>query len=129
MSIFSAASVNFRLREIGVFNTTTTALCVGLARLGTNQGTPGTGLTEFNLDNDGVTASSTAFGTHTAQGTMTLTDGGYRATLGAAAGSGVIWTFANDVGFKAAAGTTNGAGVIIPTGTGQVCDIYFVWDE
>jgi hypothetical protein len=129
MSIFSSASVNFRLREVGVTNTTTTALCIGLARLATNQGTPGSGLTEFNLDNDGVTASSTAFNTHSAQGTMTLVDAGYRATIGAAAGAGFVWTFGNDVGLKAAAGTTNGVGVIIPTGSGQICDIYFVWDE
>lgn len=129
ISLFSSASVNFRLREVGIFQTTTTAYCVGLARLGTAQGTVGTGLTEFNLDNDGVAASSTAFNTHSAQGSLALTDAGYRATLGAVAGSGVIWTFANDVGLKAAAGTTNGVGVIIPTGSGQVSDIYFVWDE
>ena len=128
MSLFSAASVNFRMREIGIFNTTTTALTVGLARLGTNQGTPGSALTEFSLDSSGIAASCTAF-THSAQGTMTLTDAGYRARLGAADGTAMIWTFANDVGLNAATATTNGVGVYIPTGTGQICDIYFVWDE
>jgi hypothetical protein len=128
-SIFSAAAINFRLREIGVFNTTTTAMVVGLARLGTNQGTPGTGLTETSHDFSTATASCTTFNTHTAQGTMTLTDLGYRATLGAAAGAGVIWTFGGDLGINANVGTTNGIGIYVPTGTGQITDFYLVWEE
>jgi hypothetical protein len=40
----------------------------------------------------------------------------------------VIWTF-GDSGIRIVLGTANGLGVSCPTGTGQLCDLYFVWDE
>jgi hypothetical protein len=112
-SLYATASVNFRLREVGVFNTTTTAVVVAL--------------TEFALDHSSVAASAEGFNSHTVG--PTLADGGYRATLGAAAGAGVIWTFGGDAGINVNAATTNGIGIYTPTGTGQICDFYFVWDE
>lgn len=124
-SLFSAASVGGKIREIGVFNTTTTAVTVRLARL-TAQGTPGSGLTEAKHDPDSVAASCTAFDTHTADATVG-DDLGYRAKLGAAAGAGVIWTF-GESGLRIPVGTANGIG-ILPVGTGQVCEVYIVWDE
>lgn len=125
-SLYAAAAVNMRLREIGIFNTTTTAVAVALCRLSTT-GTQGSALTEFALDSSSVASSCQGFNTHTVA--PTLVDAGYRASLGAAIGSGIVWTFANDTGINSNVGTGNGVGIYIPTGTGQVCDFYIVWDE
>ena len=54
-----------------------------------------------------------------------LLDTGYRLRLGAADGSGAILTF-GDVGLQCAPST---AIALIPVGTGQVCEVYFTWDE
>lgn len=125
-SVYSSASVGGTLREVGVFNTTTTACAVMLARL-TSTGTQGSALTETAHSLNAPTASLTAVGAHSA-GTPVGSDLGYRATLGAAAGAGVIWTFGAE-GLQINAGTTNGIGIVVATGTGQICDFYFCWDE
>lgn len=125
-SLYAAAAVNMRLREVGVFNTTTTAAVVALCRVSTT-GTQGSALTEFSLDSSSVASSCQGFNTHTVA--PTLVDAGYRTTLGASAGSGIIWTFANDTGINCNVGTGNGVAIYVPTGTGQVCDFYFVWEE
>jgi hypothetical protein len=55
-----------------------------------------------------------------------------QAPLGAAIGSGVIWTFGGGgktPGLIVPNATTDALGIIIPTGTGQVCDISWTWDE
>src|SRR5262245_30503064 len=83
-SIYSAASVGGKLREVGVFNTTNTQVDVKLIRL-TSQGTPGAGQTEAKYDPDSATASCTTFTTHSSTAPTTGDDLGYRATLGAAA--------------------------------------------
>ena len=49
-------------------------------------------------------------------------------TLGAAVGSGWVWTF-GDEGLQIPEGTANGIGIYIPTGTGQILDYYIFWDE
>ena len=125
MSLFGIANIGGALREVGVFNTTTTALAVALARL-TNATGVGTGQTEGEYDENASPPSCTIFAGHTA-------DGGVgqiirQATLGAAAGAGVIWTF-GDKGLVIQPGTANGLGIIVPTGTGQICDIYMDWEE
>jgi hypothetical protein len=125
-SIYSAAGVNPRVREIGVTNTTATAVAVALCRLSTT-GTRGTTLTPQALDGTTVAASVTAYQTHT--GAPTLVDMGFRTTLGAAIGSAFVWTFGGDVGLNAAVGVGNGLGLYVPTGTGQVLDWYIVWSE
>jgi hypothetical protein len=124
-SIFSAAGSSFVLREFGIFNTTDTTLAVRLVRL-TAQGTPGTGLTEAEHDPNLSPPLCTAFNTHSANATVG-DDLGYRAQLGAAKGSGIVWTFGAD-GIRGVTGTANGVG-IVPIGTGQVCEFYLVWDE
>jgi hypothetical protein len=124
-SLYAPASVALKVREVGVFNTTTTALAVALARFSAT-GTQGTGLTESKYDPASVAASGTGFAGHTAD--ATVGDTLAQASLGAAIGSGVIWTF-GDTGIVIAAGTANGIGIIIPTGTGQICDYYCIWDE
>jgi hypothetical protein len=125
-SIYSAAAINPRVREIGVFNTTATACMVALCRLST-AGTKGAALTPVALDATAAAPSVTAANTHTVA--PTLADVGFRASLGAAIGSGVVWTFNNDVGLSAAVGVTNGIGIYVPNGTGLILDFYFVWDE
>jgi hypothetical protein len=125
-SVFSIAAKGFRLREVGVFNTTVTALAVALVKF-TNATGVGAGLTEVAWDPtiDG-TPQMTAFAGHTADGAVGSAI--RQATLGAAAGAGVIWTFGGG-GLVVPVGTANGIGVICPTGTGQILDFYFDYEE
>jgi hypothetical protein len=125
ISLYSSAAVNPTIVEIGVWNTTTTAVALKLCKL-TTAGTPGAGLTETGHEANSAAAACTAFTTHTV--TATIVDMGYNTQLGAAIGSGVVWTF-GDKGLSVPIGTANGIGVIVATGTGQVCDAYIVWDE
>jgi hypothetical protein len=127
VSIYSTASVNPRLREVHVFNTTSTGgFVVALCRLSTT-GTQGAPLTEAQLDSTGSAPAVTGFAGHTVG--PTIADLSYRKRMGAAIGDGVIWTFNNDVGITCPTGTTNGLGLYVPTGTGQICDYVLVWDE
>jgi hypothetical protein len=126
VSLFAAAAVGGRIREIGIFNTTATAFALSLRRFSA-AGTVGAGLTEIPQDASAVAASCTGFDAHTV--TPTITAGVFRqATLPAAVGGGVIWTF-GDSGLVIGVGTGNGYGILCPTGTGQVFDYYIDWDE
>lgn len=125
MSLYAVASIGGALREVGVFNTTTTAVAIALARF-TNATNVGAGQTEGEYDENAAAPSCTIFAGHTG-------DGGVgqilrQASLGAAVGSGVIWTF-GDKGIVIQTGTANGLGILVPTGTGQICDLYFDWEE
>jgi hypothetical protein len=120
----AAAAVALKVREIGVFNTTTTAVALKLVRT-TTAGTA-TGLTEETFDTDTVAASGTGFAAYT--GDPTLGDEIARATLGAAAGAGMVWTFDAEP-IRIPVGTANGICLVVSTGTGQVCDAYVIWDE
>ncbi len=125
-SLYAVASRSCFVREVGVFNTTTTAVAVRLARL-TTAGTQGSGLTEEKYHGTDDTPDMTAFDTHTVG--PTIATGNLRvAPLGAAIGAGVIWTFA-EPGLYIPAGTANGLGIVVATGTGQVLDWYMEWDE
>ena len=127
VSLYSTATVNPRVREIHVFNTTATGgFVVSLCRL-TSTGTQGAALTENALDATGVAASVTGFAGHTVG--PTIVELGPRKRMGNAIGDGVIWTFNNDVGVPGAVGTANGLGLYVPVGTGQVCDYTIIWDE
>lgn len=123
-SVFSTATGGFTLREVGLFNTTTTAVAVALCRF-TNATGVGAGLTEVDHD-PAKLVIATAFAGHTVDGAVGANS--YYASLGAAIGSGVIWTF-GDSGILVPVGTANGIGVICPTGTGQILDYTLVWDE
>lgn len=124
-SVFAVASRTLKIREVHVFNTTTTAVAVSLVRF-TNATGVGAGLTEVLYDEASPAQNGTGFAGHTADGAVGSAI--CQATLGAAAGSGVIWTF-GDTGIIIAAGTANGIGIICPTGTGQICDYAIHWDE
>jgi hypothetical protein len=127
VSLYAGASAGGTLREIGLANTTSTAVSLKLVRL-TTAGTPGGGLTEARQNPNSIAAGQcTAFNTHT--GAPTLGDDlGYRIRLGAADGASVIWTFGAD-GIVISVGVTNGVGVIVESGTGQPVLVDLVWDE
>lgn len=123
ISLYSAAAVTGIITEIGLFNTTATAVAVKLVRL-TTTGTQGTGLTEAANRPNAPAASCAAFTTHTGAPTLGA-DLGYRASLGAAVGSGVVWT----PNLETLVGTANGIGVIVENGTGQALQAYIKWEE
>ena len=126
ISLYGIANVGARIVEIGVTNTTTTSVGLKIVRLSTaGTSTAITSFLEYEQDNMPA-AQCTPRGTHSSTG-PTITQSGYFQRLGAAIGAGVIWTF-GDSGITVSAGTANGIGVI-PTGTGQVCDAYIIWDE
>lgn len=125
-SLFSLGTGDLWLVEVGVTNTTVTALEVSLKRF-TAAGTAGTAQTV--LWEEGVlnfTAKGDPRDTHTV--TPTITAGELRrASIGASIGSGVIWTFGGR-GLLIPSGTANGVGLMPMTGTGQICDVYWSWD-
>lgn len=126
-SLYAAASYGGVIREIGVSNSTTTAVTLGVRRM-TTAGTQGTAESEIPHDPARPAAQCTAVNTHSSTG-PTLTAGWLAGpvVLGAAAGAGWVWTFGAE-GLVIPAGTGNGIGVI-PNGTGQACDVYILWDE
>jgi hypothetical protein len=126
-ALVGAATVRPRIAEIGVFNTTATACCVGVVRIST-AGTPGASVSIAKESDTAQAPISTVNNTYTSTG-PTITAGVIRqASLGAAIGSGVIWTFGN-VGLVIPDATAAGIGLIVPTGTGQIIDFYIVFDE
>jgi hypothetical protein len=126
-SLYAIASISPKIKEVGLFNTTTTACVVAISRL-TTAGTQGAGLTESKAGNPEVpTASCTGFQSHTVG--PTITDELRRADLGAAIGAGVIWTWDDEDGLRIPSGTGNGIGIVCPSGTGQILDGYIDWIE
>lgn len=123
--LFCSADGGLRLREVGVFNSTTTAVAVSLG-VATAAGTPSGSPSEFCEDDSGHTVLAT--GSLGNSGTPTIAATVRQASLGAAIGSGVIWTFGEN-GLYRAEGTGNGVVINCPTGTAQFLDFYFVWDE
>ena len=125
-SLYSVAANGCILRELGIFNTTSTALAISLRRL-TTAGTKPANETRFEMDTDGPTGACLFHGTHTVGPTIPAAEIRH-ATLGAAVGAGVIWTF-GDRGLVIPSGSANGVGIIIPNGSGQICDVYVEWEE
>jgi hypothetical protein len=125
-NIYATAAVRPRLLEVGVFNTTSTAMYVGLSRA-TAVGTKGAAITPVAIDDDSQAAVTTAAQTHTVDATVNAVPIRY-ARLGAADGSGVIWTFP-DPGVTLDKLTTAGLVLVCPSGTGQQIAFYFHWRE
>lgn len=123
--VYATAAIRPQIRSVEVFNTTTTAVAVAVVRA-TAAGTQGTALTEVCLSDDSRTVIATGFNTHTANATVGSPI--RQATLGAAAGAGVIWTWGPG---EFVIDNTTGSGVVIilPTGTGQHIDFAIEWDE
>ena len=124
IGLLSTATISPQLREVGLFNTTAVACTYRLVNF--TGGTAGTGLTERKHRRDSPPALCLASGLWTADATIGE-DTGYRMVLGAAIGSAAILTF-GDGGVEAELGATSGLG-LVPIGTGQVCEVYLVWDE
>lgn len=131
-SIYGTAGArNAHLREIHVVNVVATAHFLKLVRLST-AGTQGTGLTESF--HGGLAADATSgmnvVNSHTVAPTVSA-DLGYNVSLGAAIGSGWVWTFGGETGLVVPAGTANGIGILLAAGTvaANAIDFNFVWDE
>jgi hypothetical protein len=125
MSLFAPSSSNGKLRQASAFNTTSTALANAIARF-TNATGVGSGQTEGEYDEDAPPPLCTVFAGHTADGAVGQVFD--NSSLGAAIGAGVFWTY-GESGLVIQPGTANGIGIIVPTGTGQVCDVGMHWDE
>src|ERR1051326_956731 len=109
-SLYAGASIDLHVVEIGAFNTTSTAVNIAVRRL-TTAGTQGSGLSEIPWDPDAAAATGTAFDTHSSSG-PTITAGFYsHASLGAAVGAGVIWTY-GERGLRIPKGTGNGICIV-----------------
>jgi hypothetical protein len=126
MGLTAVASVGAHLREVGAFNTTSTALNAGLFRM-TAAGTPGATVASIQHDPNSVASSCLVKDTWTVTGTFSAT-AAYNAQLGAAVGSGIVWVF-GDSGLVVPTGTANGIVLMPLSGTGQILNVYFVWDE
>lgn len=126
-SLYAGTSTRLLVREVHAFNTTTTAVALALRYL-TTAGTQGAAtITEMEWDGDGPAPDGAAFDTHT--GGPTISTGNIIvADLGAAIGAGVIWTFDAEP-IRIPTGTGNGVGICVLTGTGQILDVTFVWEE
>ncbi len=125
-SVYAVAATRLLLRQIIVSNTTTSAVVVAVQAF-TATGTQGAAITEIEYDNDGPPPLGTVFNSHTVTPTITAGEFG-RATLAAAEGAAFVFTF-NEPGLYIPSGTANGIGIMTPTGTGQILDISFTWDE
>jgi hypothetical protein len=126
ISLYGGTTVRARVREIHLFNTTSTAVNLKVVRVST-LGTAGTGLTEMPLVPEDPAALATAFNTHSVAPTITSGDL-WRGQLGAAIGSGVILTFP-DQGLVIPATANAGIAVVVSSGTGQAVDATIIWDE
>lgn len=133
MALHGVAGGGGTVREIGIFNTTNTACDYKVVRL-TAAGTPGGTVTAPTAQKDQNLFSAAPLlvlaQLYTADFTANtdMFDLGYRASLGAAIGAGVIWTF-GESGLQITNATSSGIGVVVENGTGQLLQAYFVWDE
>lgn len=116
-----------RITEIGVFNTTTTAVNLVLCRL-TTAGTPGSAATSRLTDSaDTATANGTLRNTYTSTA-PTTTELGIGFPLGAAVGSGLVLNFPDDV-LTIPPVAASGIGFLLESGTIQIVRLWMRWNE
>lgn len=116
-----------RITEIGVFNTTTSAVNLVLCRVST-AGTPGTAATSRLTDaSDGATAVGTLRNTYTSTA-PTTTELGIGFPLSAAIGSGIVLGFPDDV-LTIEKVANAGIGFLLESGTIQVVRLWMRWYE
>ena len=116
-----------RIVEIGVFNTTSTAVNLVLCRLST-AGTPGTAATS-RLTDAADAAAAVGSLKNTYSGTApTTTELGIGFPLPAAVGAGLVLTFPDDT-LTIPATANAGIGLIVESGTGQAVRVYVRWQE
>lgn len=122
-----AANNDIYVVQVEVYNTTATEVSVALRRI-TSAGTAGSTVTSIPWDPDSTASTATAKDTYTSTG-PTITAGNIEnGLLGAAKGSGIIWTFP-DRYLRIPKGTSNGIVIIPSTGTGQILDWVIHWTE
>lgn len=126
-SLYSSATTRPWLTAMHVYNLSSTAVSLRMVRLSTT-GTRGTAWTSTNQTQEDLSpVGATASTTHTAAPTISA-DLGYRFTLGAAVGSGVLLTWP-DRFLTISSVANNGIGLVVETGTGQACQVTFEWGE
>lgn len=126
-ALIGGTGARIRITEIGVFNTTTTAVNLVLCRL-TTAGTPGTAATSRLTDSaDAATAVGALRNTYTSTA-PTTTELGIGFPLGAAIGSGLVLTFPDDT-LTIPATANAGIGFLVESGTGQAVRLYMRWAE
>lgn len=125
VALIGSAAVLCRIREIAVFNTTATAVALKLCRLST-AGTPGATLAAAAMNMDPSASVGLLRNTYT--GAPTVVDLGFRCVLGAAVGSGFVWTF-EDFDLTTLAAANAGVGILVENGTGQPLQTYWKWFE
>lgn len=125
-ALVGSASCKPKIYEIGVFNTTATAVALKLVRM-TTAGTPGATLTSERVS-DPEGPASIALLKNTYSVTATMTDLGFRCQLGAAVGSGFVFTFGAD-GLPVLVAANAAVGIVVENGTGQACQTYWAWWE
>ena len=133
-SLISATSKAGLIRTIEAFNTTTTAEHIALRRFST-AGTPGSTINSGSypvLEDGSVIAPALTLKDLFTSTAPTLVNGIIRAApLGATIGWGVMWTF-GEQGImvpRTSSGGTAHVGILSATGTAQVNDVAFEWDE
>jgi hypothetical protein len=126
VALVGSAGVQARVREIGVFNTTAVAVALKLCRV-TTAGTPGSTLTSQNGNADPTSSIALLKNTYTSTAPTTV-DLGYRCVLGAAVGSGFVWTF-EDFDLTTLVAANSGIGILVENGTGQALQTYWKWLE
>lgn len=126
-ALVGGTGARIRIYEIGVFNTTTTAVNLVLCRLST-AGTPGTSATSRLLDqSDAQTTTGVLKNTYTSTAPTTA-ELGIGFPLGAAIGSGMILTFSdNELVIEKVANSA--IGFLVESGTGQACRLWMKWIE
>ena len=116
-----------RITEIGVFNTTGTAVNLVLCRLST-AGTPGTAATSRLTDAaDAATAVGALRNTYSSTA-PTTTELGIGFPLPAAVGAGIVLTFPDDT-LTIPATANAGIGILVESGTGQAVRTWWRWSE
>jgi hypothetical protein len=125
-ALVGGTTVLARIREIGVFNTTATAVALKLCRV-TTAGTPGATLTASSMNMDPATPVAVLKNTYSGTAPTTV-DLGFRTVLGAAVGSGFVWSF-EDFDLTTLIVASSAVGIIVENGTGQALQTYFKWFE
>jgi hypothetical protein len=124
--LHNTATVNANILEIGVFNTTAVAVSFELLRVSTI-GT-GTAVTAVLHEAVGGAAACLPKKDFSSTAPTKVTGAIMAFTLGASVGSAFVLTFGGHGVSTGLGGTGNGL-CLFPVGTGQACDVYFVWEE
>lgn len=126
-ALVGGTGARIRITEIGVFNTTNTAVNLVLCRLST-AGTPGTAATSRLTDAaDAATAVGVLRNTYTSTA-PTTTELGIGFPLAAAIGSGTVLTFPDDV-LTIDKVASAGIGFLLESGTIQIVRLWVRWNE